>query len=77
MIGFFRVIKPWKERERMFADNFYFMTREELVSYNRCMGTPGCKVPSREDEDRFFALQERVKDISILRTESGAIPYIP
>lgn len=61
----------------MFRDKLYFMTRKESISYNRVMGAPGAKHPNRADRDRYDSLEMRVKDLSILRTETGHIPYMP
>lgn len=61
----------------MFRDTLYFMNPSEHRSYNRCVGAPGCKLPTREDEDRFHSLEMKVGDITKLRTESGHKVYIP
>lgn len=58
----------------MFVDNFYFMTPEQLNSWNRVNRAPGAKFPTEKDRQRVSNMMDQVGDPAILRTESGVSP---
>jgi hypothetical protein len=66
--------KEKKKEKKMFRDDFYFMTRSQLNSWNRVNRAPGAKYPTDADYQRVNSMIDIVGDEDILRTESGVIP---
>jgi hypothetical protein len=58
----------------MFRDDVYFMTRSQLISWNRVNRAPGAKYPTNADHQRVSNMMDIVGDPDILRTESGVAP---